>query len=117
MKIADTKIQVRQRFGKAKSFNKQFRLNSPMHNKISILYKLLIEFTIPNLSIKYIFCWFVTYDFIFLIIFLTIIGGDDEGSCSSESDCPDFAPICSQWGYCQTTDMPNGDPNAGTNDL
>ena len=48
---------------------------------------------------------------------MTIIGGDDEGSCSSESDCPDFAPICSQWGYCQTTDMPNGDPNAGPNDL
>ena len=33
LKIADTKIQVRQRFGKAKSFNIQFRLNSPMHNK------------------------------------------------------------------------------------
>ena len=24
-----------------------------------------------------------------------------QGKCSSESDCPDYAPICSKWGYCQ----------------
>ena len=39
--------------------------------------------------------------------------GGGKGQCNSASDCPAYAPICSKWGYCQTNDQPDGDPNAG----
>lgn len=40
-------------------------------------------------------------------------GGGGQGQCSSASDCPDWAPLCSSWGYCQTRAQPDGEPQAG----
>ena len=40
-------------------------------------------------------------------------GGGGQGKCSGSSDCPQWAAVLSKWGYCQTADRPDGDPNAG----
>ena len=27
--------------------------------------------------------------------------GGAQGACSSSYDCPDYAPVCSEYGFCQ----------------
>ena len=39
--------------------------------------------------------------------------GDGQGSCSAAGGCPSFAPVCSEFGYCQCASYVRGGQGCG----